>query len=391
MCAVTRIGMGLIGAGFVGPHHIDAVRRLGFVDIVGVAGSSQASADAKAHALGAARAYGKWEDLLADPDVHVVHNATPNYLHFPITAAAIAAGKHVVADKPLALTPAEARELLRLAEAKGIVHAVTFNYRGNPLVQHARAAVANGDIGRPHFIHGSYLQDWLLYDTDYSWRLEPDKGGVTSALGDVGSHWCDLAEHISGRRITHVLADISTVIPVRKKPTAARDAFQAAASDAGTVPMPIEMEDMASVLLRFQDGAKGAFSVGQVNAGHKNDLVLEINGSAASLRWRQEAQNELWIGHRDRSNEVLQKDPSLINAAGRAYAHLPGGHQEAWADAFNNVMRDIYTTIRDGRRPGGDAHPPAFATFADGYRANCLIDAMLASAKAGSVWTEVRQ
>lgn len=387
---MKRIGMGLVGAGFVGPHHIDAVRRLGYVDVVAIAGSSDASAARKAEQLGVPKSYGRYEDLLGDPDIQVVHNATPNYLHFPVTAAAIAAGKHVVSDKPLALTPAEAKELLRLATAAGIVHAVTFNYRGNPLVQHARAAIAAGQIGRPHFIHGHYLQDWLLRDTDYSWRLEPDKGGVTSALGDIGSHWCDLAQHVSGLRITHVLADITTVVPVRKKPRAARNAFEAAASDAEFELMPQTMEDLASVLVRFENGAKGSFSVGQVCAGHKNDLVLEVCGSTSSLVWKQEAQNELFIGHRDRANEVLKKDPSLINDAARGYAHLPGGHQESWADAFANVMRDIYGFIAAGKQPS-DLHPPAFATFADGYRANCLVDAMLTSAKAGSAWTRVTE
>ncbi len=382
--------MGLIGAGFVGPHHIDAVRRLGYVDIVAVAGSTAASAARKAETLGARRSYGNYEDLVRDPDVQVVHNATPNYLHFPITSAAIAAGKHVISDKPLALTPDEARTLLALATQAGIVHAVTFNYRGNPLVQHARASIAAGEIGRPHFIHGHYLQDWLLKDTDYSWRLEPDKGGVTTALGDIGSHWCDLAQHVSGLRITHVLADITTVVPVRKKPAASRNAFATAADDARVELMPIVMEDLASVLVRFDNGAKGSFSVGQVCAGHKNDLMLEICGSTSSLTWRQEAQNELWIGHRDRANERLQKDPSLLNDAGQRYAHLPGGHQESWADAFANVMRDIYEFIAAGHAPS-DAHPPAFATFADGYRANCLIDAMLTSAKSGGSWTDVSE
>jgi predicted dehydrogenase len=385
---MRRLGMGLIGAGFVGPHHVDAVRRLGYVDIVAVAGSTDASAAKKAADLGARKGYGEWHALLADPDVHVVHNATPNHLHFPITAAALKAGKHVISDKPLALTSAESRELVRLAREAGVVHAVTFNYRGNPLVQHARTAIAAGELGRPYFIHGHYLQDWLIKDTDYSWRLEPDKGGVTSALGDIGSHWCDLAQHVSGLRITEVLADITTVVPVRKKPAAARDAFQAASAGDAFVEVPMTMEDLASVLIRFENGAKGSFSVAQVCAGHKNDLVLEICGSAASMTWRQEAQNELWIGHRDRASERLQKDPSLMNAGGRAYAHLPGGHQESWADAFSNLMRDIYGVIAAGQT-ASTPHPPAFATFDDGLRANCLVDAMLESAGRGGVWTKV--
>jgi predicted dehydrogenase len=380
--------MGIVGAGFVGPHHIDAVRRLGYVDVVAVAGSSQASADKKAEALGARRAYGSYEALLDDPDIQVIHNATPNYLHYPVTAAAIAKGKHVVSDKPLAMTAAEAKKLLEQATKAGIVHAVTFNYRGNPLVQQARHAIARGDIGKPHFLVGQYLQDWLLKETDYSWRLEPDKGGASSALGDIGSHWCDLAQHISGLRITHVLGDITTVLPKRKKPMGSREAFAAADTSQQMEEVDIKVEDLASVLLRFDNGAKGSFSVGQVCAGHKNDLQLEICGSKASLKWRQEHQNELWFGHRDKANEILQKDPSLIDADVRGYAHLPGGHQEAWADAFANLMRDIYGFIAEGRKPG-DAHPPAFATFDDGYRANCVVEAILESAAKGSAWTKV--
>jgi len=380
--------MGIVGAGFVGPHHVDAVRRLGFVEVVAVAGSSQASADKKAEALGARKAYGSYEALLNDPDVQVVHNATPNYLHYPVNAAAIAKGKHVVSDKPLAMTAAEAKKLLDQATKAGIVHAVTFNYRGNPLVQQARHAIAKGDIGKPHFLVGQYLQDWLLKDTDYSWRLEPDKGGASSALGDIGSHWCDLAQHLSGLRITHVLGDITTVVPKRKKPIGSREAFAAADASQKVEDVDIKVEDLASVLLKFDNGAKGAFSVGQVCAGHKNDLEIEICGSKASLKWRQEHQNELLIGHRDKPNEILQKDPSLLYPEAGKYAHLPGGHQESWADAFANLMRDIYGFIAEGKKPS-DPHPPAFATFEDGYRANCIVEAILQSASKGSAWTKV--
>ena len=380
--------MGIVGAGFVGPHHVDAVRRLGYVDVVAVAGSSQASAEKKAEALGARRAYGSYEALLNDPEIQVVHNATPNYLHYPVNAAAIAKGKHIVSDKPLAMTAAEAKKLLDQATQAGIVHAVTFNYRGNPLVQQARNTIARGDIGKPHFLVGQYLQDWLLKDTDYSWRLEPDKGGASSALGDIGSHWCDLAQHLSGLRITHVLGDITTVIPKRKKPVGSREAFAAADANQKVETVDIKVEDLASVLLRFDNGAKGAFSVGQVCAGHKNDLEIEICGSKSSLKWRQEHQNELLIGHRDRPNEILQKDPALIDSEAGRYAHLPGGHQEAWADAFANLMRDIYGFIAEGRKPS-DPHPPAFATFEDGYRANCIVEAILHSASKGSAWTKV--
>lgn len=384
---MKRLGMGLVGAGFIGPHHLEAVRRLGFVDVVAIADSSDDVARAKADALGVPKAYGSYQALLADPDIHVVHNATPNFLHHPVNMAAIAAGKHIVSDKPLAMTSAQARELLDAATAKGVVHAVTFNYRGNPLVQQARTMIQKGQVGPPRFIHGYYLQDWLLYDTDYSWRLEPEKGGESSAMGDIGSHWCDLAQHVSGLRITEVLADLTTVIPVRKKPVGSRIAFAQAGADDTYEPVDIKVEDLCSVLVRFENGVKGTFSVGQVCAGHKNDLVLEINAGEASLRWHQEAQNELWIGHRRTGNVILQKDPSLMDPDVAGYAKLPGGHQEAWPDAFRNVLRTVYEHIAEGR-PMKD-RAPMFASFEDGWRANAVIDAVLASHRNGNVWTKV--
>ena len=386
---MKRIGMGIVGAGFIGPHHIDAVRRLGYVDVLALADHHEDIAREKADALSIPKAYGSYEAMLDDPAIDVVHNATPNYLHYPVNSAALAKGKHVVSDKPLALSGDEARRLRDQANKAGVFNAVTFGYRGNPLVQQARHAIATGRIGKPHFVHGYYIQDWLLRDTDYSWRLEPDKGGPSSALGDIGSHWCDLATHVTGTRITHVLGDVTTVIPQRKRPKGSRLAFAAAGADEQYDLVDIKVEDLASVLVRFDNGAKGVFTAGQVCSGHKNDLVLEVCGGKASLKWKQEHQNELWIGNRDEPNQILQKDPGLIDADVRHYAHLPGGHQEAWADAFNNCMRDIYGTIASGKKPT-DPLPPAFATFEDGYRANVIVDAILESAKAGGVWTAVK-
>ncbi len=357
--------MGLVGPGFVGVHHIDAVRRLGFVDVVAVAASTDESARRKAAALGVPRAYGRYDDLIADPDVQVVHAATPNALHGPIVRAALARRKHVVCDKPLAVNAAEALALWRAAEAAAVVHAVTFNYRGNPLVQQARAMVAAGDLGRVHFVHGAYLQDWLLFASDTSWRLDPSQGGDSSAFADIGSHWCDLVQHVTGHRIVEVLADLTSVVPTRPS------------------------EDLAAVLVRFDDGAKGAVNVGQVCAGHKNGLWFEVNGATGSVRWLQEEQNTLWIGRRDAANALLAKDPTLLAPAARAYADLPGGHQEAWADAFRNVMRDIYSRIAADTPPSGPP-PPAFATFEDGYIAACIVDAVLESHRHGGVWTAVQ-
>jgi len=381
-----RIGMGLVGPGFVGAHHIDAVRRLGFADVVAVAGSSEASARRKADALGVPKAYGSYEALARDPDVHVVHNTTPNYLHVPVIMAALAHRKHVISDKPLAITAADTRALLDAATRAGVVHAVTYNYRGNPLVQQARAMIAAGELGPLHFVHGSYLQDWLIEPTDFSWRLEPEKGGPSSAIGDIGTHWCDLVQHVTGRRITEVLADLATVVKTRLKPLASSEAFSVA-GESQREPVAIRVEDLATVLVRFDSGAKGSLTVGQVCAGHKNDLWFEVNGQKGSLRWHQERQNELWIGRRHTANHVLLKDPSLLGPEARPYAHLPGGHQEAWSDAFRNLIHDVYTCIRDGSF--GTGARVSFPTFEDGHRAACLVDAILESHRRGGVWTSV--
>jgi predicted dehydrogenase len=385
---MKKIGMGLVGPGFVAEHHIDAVRRLGDVDVVAIAGSSQQSAEEKARQYMVDRAYGDYKALIADPDIQVIHNTTPNHLHLPVTLAALQAGKHVISDKPLALNAEEGRKLRDAAVAAKVAHVVTFNYRGNPLVQQARGMVARGETGPVSFVRGYYLQDWMIDPNVYSWRSDPAKGGVTSALGDIGSHWCDLAEHVAGAKIVSVLADLATVIPVRYSSGASAEAF-AATSSGERQPVQVNAEDLASVLLRFDNGARGCFSVGQVLPGHKNDLELEVNGRALSLKWRQEQQNELWIGRHDQSNLNLAKDPSLVSRDVLPYIHLPGGHQESWADAFRNLLRDAYQWIREDGRP--EAKPAPLPTFEDGYRSNCLVEAMLRSHAAGGRWEQVRQ
>jgi predicted dehydrogenase len=384
---MKKIGMGLVGPGFVAAHHIDAVRRLGDVDVVAIAGSSQQSADRKAREYKVDRAYGDFSSLIADPDIQVIHNTTPNYLHLPVTLAVLAAGKHVISDKPLAMNPEEGRTLRDAAVATKVAHVVTFNYRGNPLVQQARGMIARGESGDVSFVHGHYLQDWMTDPNVYSWRSDPSKGGSSSALGDIGSHWCDLAEHISGLKITSVLADLTTVIPVRYSAGASAEAFSTKAAGERT-PVNVQSEDLASVLLRFENGTKGCFSVGQVLPGHKNDVVIEVNGRSTSLKWKQEQQNELWIGHYNRPNELMAKDPSLVSPDALRYVHLPGGHQESWADAFCNLIRDAYQWIREGGTP--DTKPAMLPTFNDGYRSTCLVDAMLRSHVAGGVWEQVK-
>ena len=383
---MKKIGMGLIGPGFVAAHHIDAVRRLGDVEVVAIAGSSQQSADRKAKDYKVDRAYGDYQSLIADPDVQVIHNTTPNHLHFPVTMAALAAGKHVVSDKPMALNPEEGRKLRDAALTAKVAHVVTFNYRGNPLVQQARGMVKRGEMGDVSFVHGHYLQDWMTDPHVYSWRSDPAKGGSTSALGDIGSHWCDLAEHISGLKIASVLADLTTVIPTRYSSGGSAEAFSCKGAGE-SVPVKVEAEDLASVLLRFEDGARGSFNVGQVLPGHKNDLVVEVNGKAMSLKWKQEQQNELWLGRHNQPNQLMAKDPSLVSPEVRPYVHLPGGHQEGWPDAFFNLLRDAYQWIAEGGRP--EAKPEMLPTFEDGYRSTCLVAAMSKSHAAGGVWQPV--
>ncbi len=383
---MKRIGMGLIGPGFVAAHHIDAVRRIGDVDVVAIAGSSEASAQKKAKEYKVDRAYGDYKALIADPDVQVIHNTTPNYLHLPVVMAALAAGKHVISDKPLALTPEEARTMRDAALKAKVAHAVTFNYRGNPLVQQAREMVAAGEAAGVNFVHGFYLQDWMADANVYSWRSDPAKGGATSALGDIGSHWCDLAEHVSGLKIDTVLADLTTIIPVRYSAGASAEAF-VKGSTVNRTAVNVTSEDLASVLLRFEGGAKGSFSVGQILPGHKNDVELEINSKKISLKWRQEQQNELWIGRHDAPNGTLMKDPGLVSGEALRYTHLPGGHQEAWADAFCNLLRDAYDWVRVGGAMA--AKPVPLPSFEDGYRSNCVVAAMLRSHARGGVWEKV--
>lgn len=373
----SKLTMGLIGPGFVAPHHLDAVRRLGYVEVVALAGSNLERAKKKAAEFGVPKAYGSYEELIADPNIDVVHNTTPNYLHLPVNLAAINAGKHIISDKPLAPTAAECVRLTEAAQAASVVNAVTFNHRGYPLAQQMRSMIAAGDIAAPVFIHGSYLQDWMTSDRVYSWRMDPKLGGVSSALADIGSHWCDLAQHVLGSRIVEVFADLATIITTRYTSGLSSEAFAEATDQAPLKPVPMQAEDLGTVLLRFENGVRGVMTVGQVLPGHKNELKLEINGRDGSLGWNSECANELWIGRHNQPNQVLAKDPSLLSPEARRYAHLPGGHHEAWTDAFRNAIGDVYAWVRSGAPaplPGGTV-----ATFADATWVAKVIEAMLES------------
>lgn len=372
-----KLGMGLVGPGFVAPHHIDAVRRLGDVEIIALAGSRLERTQNKAIELGVPKAYGSYEELIADPAIDIVHNSTPNHLHYPINLAAIQAGKHIVSDKPLAASVSDCVSLARAAESAAVVNAVTFNHRGYPLTQQMRSMIVAGHIGAPVFVHGSYLQDWMTSDRVYSWRMDPKLGGPSSALADIGSHWCDLAQHVLNSPIVAVFADLTTIVSTRYTSGISSEAFAALRDEVSLKPVPMETEDLGTVLLRFANGVHGVMYVGQVLPGHKNDLRLEINGREGSVAWSAEQANSLWIGRHDRVNQVLAKDPALLHPDARRYAHLPGGHQEAWSDALRNVIADIYSWVRSGT----PQPPPSstVSTFASASQVSALIEAMLES------------
>ncbi|WP_209121055.1 Gfo/Idh/MocA family protein [Alkalihalobacillus sp. BA299] len=375
---MNKIKVGVIGTGFIGPTHIEAIRRLGFVEVVALAESSLETAQHKAAELGIPKAYGDYKKMLQDEDIQVVHNCTPNHLHFSINKEIILAGKHVLSEKPLAISSEESAELLELAKKHGVVHGVNFNYRQFPMLKQLETMISNNELGKINLVHGSYLQDWLLYETDFNWRLAPEVGGKSRAIADIGSHWCDTVQYVTGKKITEVFADLATVIPVRKKSNGGVATFGANASDEGQYEdVPINTEDYASVLVRFNDGTSGVFTVSQVSAGRKNRLSFEVNGSQSSAYWNQEEPEKLWIGHRDRANEVMLADPALFAQEAKGHIHHPGGHNEGWPDALKNMMKNFYTFIYEGKDPLQDQ--ANFATFEDGHISMCITDAILES------------
>jgi len=328
---MKKLRVGLVGCGFIGPHHLDAIRRLGFADVTAVATRSAGQARAKAAEHHIERSFGDWRELVTDPDIDVIDITTPTNSHAEIAIAAASAGKHVIVDKPMALTTAEAEKMCDAAKSAGIVNAVTFSIRYNVMLQQMRGMVADGSIGEVNFVQGHYLQEWLLRDTDYNWRIEPTEAGNLAMVADAGAHWYDMLQHVTGRKIVRVLADLSRFIDVRQRPT----------GEGGTEPMDVDVPDLGMVMFELDNGGRALFSTGAVFAGHKNDLTLEVNGSRCSARWQQERPNELWIGQRDEPTQTLLKDPGLLNATALPYARLPGGHNEAWADAFRNLMGNI--------------------------------------------------
>jgi predicted dehydrogenase len=384
MRRLTEVGAAVIGSGFIGTVHIEGLRRIG-VPVHGILGSSRDRAARRADQLGIETAYESLEALLDDDRVDVVHVTSPNREHHPQVKAILAASRHVICEKPLAMTSDESVELVELAEASNRVCAVNFNIRFYPINQHLREAIGDGVVGDVRLVTGHYFQDWLLFDTDWNWRLEPEVGGELRAVGDIGSHWLDLTSFVTGRQVASVMADLTTFIPVRRQPTGPVETFSTERS-AETVERQIRTEDVATILLRYADGARGAVAISQLSAGRKNSLQYEIDGSTAAAAWDSETPDHLWLGHRDRPNELLLRNPALMGNAGRAAATLPGGHVEGFGDTFPAAFRAVYADILAGAQ---SADPP-YATFADGHTEMVIGDAILRSAREGR-WVDVER
>jgi predicted dehydrogenase len=378
MTEISEFKAGVVGTGFIGVVHVDALRRLG-VEVLGVVGSTPERAAAK----GIAEVYESYDALLEDAQVDVVHLTTPNSLHFPQVKEALAAGKHVVCEKPLAVTSEESAELVELAAASGLVNCTNFNIRFYPIVQDARERVRAGELGEVWSVHGGYLQDWLAQPTDWNWRLEPEKGGELRAVGDIGSHWMDLTQFVTGRRIVEVFADLATTIPVRRRPKGEVETF-ASAGSLEREDAPMSSEDLAHIILRYENGARGSLVVSQVATGRKNSLRFEVDGSAGALAWDSELQEQLWIGRRDEPNEILLRNAALMHPAAAARTHLPVAHAEGFADTFRELYRAVYTDVARG----GPSDDPDYPTFRDGHVENVLCDAVALSNRERR-WVEV--
>ena len=365
----------VVGTGFMGSMHTETLHRLG-IDVIGILGSSQEKSQRAAERMGIPKGYPSYDDLLADDDVDVVHITTPNYLHHEQSKAALEAGKHVLCEKPLAMDSDETAELVMLAEQTGLAAGVNYNLRFYPLNIEARDVVERGALGKVYSIVGSYVQDWLFYETDYNWRVLPDKGGKLRAIADIGTHWLDLVQMITGLKVRSVFADLHVVHETRRRPLGEVETFSGKLQKQETMEeIDIETEDGGAVLLRFENGVHGSLWVSQVTAGRKNTMKYEIAGSKRSLFWSSEMPNELWNGYRDKANEWLHRDPALLSEAARTYASYPGGHNEGYDDTFKQSFAAFYEYVAaadfDAPRP--------FATFVDGHEEVVLCEAVLES------------
>jgi len=368
---MKRIRAGLIGVGNIGNAHLEAINRLGYADVAAISVRDEARAKDLCGFFGIPKYYTDYREMLADPDIDVVHNCTPNMAHFQINKDIILAGKHILSEKPLTVHSEESEKLLGLLETHNVKNSVNFVYRHYSIVQHVRGMIEKGELGDIYAIHGAYLQDWLLYDTDYDWRVDAKRGGPSRTMADIGSHWCDLAQFLLGQDISEVCADLATFIPFRLD------------ASAGAPPgkrMQVDTEDYGSALLHFSGGAKGSFTVSQVSAGSKLGLSFGIDGSKASVRWEHDRADRLLIGHRDKPNEELLLHPGLLNERGKGSSRH-GGKSERWPDAQKNMIDSFYRTILDGERP-------RYADFGEGHKIVKVVEAFIESSKSGK-WMRI--
>ena len=380
-----KFKVGVVGLGFIGPAHIEGVRRLGD-EVVGIVGKDLNEAQTSAAVLHIEKAFATYDEMIADPDIEIVHICSPNYLHYSHAVKAIEAGKHVICEKPLTVTAEESAALVELAKSKQLACSVNYNLRYYPVNHEAREMVKKGELGKIHNIHGSYLQDWLLLPTDWNWRLLPKEGGALCSVADIGSHWIDMVMFITGLRVTEVMADLGTSIPVRKRPLGEVETFAGKMDKKEQTYEEVQVtgDDFANILFHFDNGAKGNLTVSQVSAGRKNSLRYEIDGAQSSVAWNSESPDELWRGYRGRYNEILIKDPSIMYPAAQAVASYPGGHTEGFPDTFKQLAKQV-----DGYISKGDySVTPDFPTFADGHAALVIEEAILESSQTGR-WVSV--
>ena len=372
--AKKPIRTAIIGTGFMGRVHLEALRRAEFVEVAAIAGRNIEAVQRLAAGFSIPSTATDYRDVLRDKAIDAVHICTPNTEHFAMAKSALQAGKHVLCEKPLATSVVEGEELVALAAKQGVRNCVCHNLRCYPMVQQIRRMCETGDLGEILVIQGTYFQDWLLYDTDWNWRVDAKGGGPSRCMADIGSHWFDMAEHVTGLRVTSLCADLQTFHPTRKQPKHSVETFaNKLLRPEDYIETPVDTEDFGAVLFRIGARTRGSATASQVSAGRKNRLSIEIYGTKSSVAWNQERPDELWEGHRDAGNEIFIKDPSLLKPEARSYADLPGGHSEGYDDTFKQLFRRFYASI------GATDSAPEYPQFVDGLRQLTILDAVLHS------------
>lgn len=380
---MKKIKTAIVGTGFMGKVHAENVRRLGNVEIAAVVGSRPETAQKFAEAMSIPRATASLKEVLEDKSIDAVHICTPNVDHFPMSMAAIEAGKAVLCEKPMTMTVDEARKLVAAAKAKNIVNGLQHNLRYYPNVQQMREMIKAGDLGDILVVQGTYSQDWLLYDTDWNWRLDAKSNGKLRVMGDIGTHWMDMIQHLTGQSITALCADLTIFHKHRKRPKGSVETFSAKkAAPSEYESFPIETEDFGMVLLHLGDRTRGSFTVNQMAAGCKNYFAFQIFGTKASVAWNQEQPDTLWVGHRNEPNQIIIKDASLFYPAAAAFADLPGGHSEGYDDSHKQVFKHFYARVADS------SVAINYPTFEDGLDGMILLEKVAESA-AKRAWVDV--